>query len=68
MMTVSEVIKRLRTFPKDTPVTGYTGQEKTTFVTPASIQLRRADGLPWSALFNEDGTKYVGPYVDIMGF
>lgn len=66
MITVAQLIAILQTMPQDIPVTSYNGQECTDFVTRDGVRLTNTDFDPCLRL--PDGTKYVGEYLDIMGF
>jgi hypothetical protein len=67
-MTVSELIELLKQFPQNVPVTGFNGQEETGLVTKAGVRLQSSDDDgygPWDYAKQE---RYIGQFVDIMGF
>lgn len=64
-MTVADLAAYLKTFPNDTPVTGYNGHEETSLVLPRSIRLTDNEHTRMRPARGNASVK--GPFLDIMG-
>jgi hypothetical protein len=65
-LTVGELIELLKTYPEDWMVTGYNGKEQTDLVTCRGV--RAYDKPEYEVLYVSGTERYMGSFVDIMGF